>query len=67
MIRISLVVCVYEDVKAEQIKVVVEASNALLDHAVDVLVAAEDCLDHNIFHSTPERFWVFTSFSQPSP
>ena len=63
MIRSSLVVCVYEDVKAEQIKVVVEASNTLLDHAVDVLVATEDCLDHDIFHSTPERFWVLTSFS----
>ena len=63
MIRSPLVVCVYEDVKAEQIKVVIEASNTLLDHAVDVLVAAEDCLDHDIFHSTPERFWVLTSFS----
>ena len=61
------VVGVDEDVEAEDVVVVVEAANALLDHGVNLLVAAQDGFDHNVLHSVPERFWVFTSFSHPSP
>ena len=63
----SLVLGVNEDVKPKQVVVVIETSNAFLDHVVNVFVAAQDGFDHNVLHSVPERFWVFTSFSHPSP
>ena len=62
-----LVLCVNKDVKPKQVVVVVETSNIFLDHVVNLFVATEDGFDHNIFHSVPERFWVLSSLSQPSP
>ena len=61
------VVGVNEDVEAEDVVVVVEAANALLHHCVNLLVAAQDRFDHDVLHSIPERFWVFTSLPHPSP
>ena len=62
-----LVLGVNKDVKPKQVVVVVETSNAFLDHVVNVFVAAQDGFDHNILHSAPERFWVLSALSQPSP
>ena len=61
------VVCVNEDVKTEDVVVVVEAANILLHHCVNLLVAAQDGFDDDVLDSVPERFWVFTPLPHPSP
>ena len=61
------VVGVDENVEAQDVVVVVEAANTLLHHCVNLLVAAQDRFDDNVFDSIPERFRVFTPLPHPSP
>ena len=52
--QVGLQVCVDEDVQPEEIEVVVEGGGGLLDHLVDVLMATEQGLDHDILDALPE-------------
>ena len=61
------VVCVNENVEAEDVVVVVEAADILLHDCVNLLVAAQDGFDDDVLDSIPKRFWVFTPLPHPSP
>ena len=61
------VVFVHQDVEAKDVIVVVEAADALLDHGVDLLVAAQDGLDDHVLDPSPKRFRVLPPLFHPGP